>query len=670
MAYYYSNQRRRFLKYAGAGALGLSGLPGMLRAMTKPSPNRASSNFQPDVEMELVARQVSFPILPGTLTNVQKYYGKVLKGPTGCVLDLPGSYLGPVLRFTKGQKVRIHFRNELREPTITHWHGLHVPALMDGHPMYQLDNGETFVYEFEVDNRAATCAYHSHAHELTGSQVYQGLVGLITVSDEEEQKLVKLGLPTGDYDIPLAIQDKAFDGGNQLVYVQHMMERMTGFHGDRILINGKPNVELSVDSRVYRFRIGNLSNARIYKLAWGDGTPLTVIGTDGGLLERPITKPYVMLAPGERIDVWADFSGREVGAEIVLKSLPFSGVLPPMFAQMMEMMGGKGMGGMDHGMMGGGGGRGMGMGMMGSKGMGGMDHGMMMQMPMMKLPVGSEYPILKVKVTRKVSDSPTLPTQLSSFKRYEIKDTANPNKSIPIGISEGPMSMLMNGRPYKMDDVQEFEKIKVNSLQFIEIFHAHGSEGGSGGGSAQHGAAGQAPAASGEHGAAGGGGMGMGGQGMGGMGHSMMMGGGGQGMGGMGHGMMGGGMQGQGSEGQGGGQQGHAMSGGGGGMGGMGGGMGGMGGGMGMMFSMAHPIHLHGQQFQIIRRSIDMAEGEHYDTVKNGFINEGFKDVALVMPGERVAVIKPFDTFQGLFMYHCHNLEHEDMGMMREFLVV
>ena len=93
------------------------------------------------------------------------------------------------------------------------------------------------------------------------------------------------------------------------------------------------------------------------------------------------------------------------------------------------------------------------------------------------------------------------------------------------------------------------------------------------------------------------------------------------------------------------------------------------GGGMGMMMSMAHPIHLHGQQFQIVSRSISADEEADYATVRDGFIESGLKDVVLVMPGEKVRIIKPFQDFKGLFMYHCHNLEHEDMGMMRDFLV-
>ena len=90
--------------------------------------------------------------------------------------------------------------------------------------------------------------------------------------------------------------------------------QMVGFQGDHILVNGRPDYAIDVASRAYRLRILNGSNSRIYKLAWDDGSPITVIGVDGGLLERPETKPYVMLAPGERLDVWADFSGRSVGS--------------------------------------------------------------------------------------------------------------------------------------------------------------------------------------------------------------------------------------------------------------------------------------------------------------------------------------------------------------------
>ena len=97
-------------------------------------------------------------------------------------------------------------------------------------------------------------------------------------------------------------------------------------------------MRFDVASRAYRLRILNGSNSRVYKLAWDDASPIVVLGVDGGLLEGPETKPYVMLAPGERLDVWVDFSGRSVGSRIVMRSAPFSGVLPRMARGMMGGM--------------------------------------------------------------------------------------------------------------------------------------------------------------------------------------------------------------------------------------------------------------------------------------------------------------------------------------------
>ncbi len=579
----YNYSRRRFLGHSGLGLLALSGMPGVLRAMegmsamAKLAPIQASANFKPDVEFELYCKPADIGILQGNKTRVMQYTARLLQGPRHTLTELPGSYLGPLMRLYKGQKVRIHLLNGLSEPTIAHWHGLHVPAVADGHPVYAINTGEKMVYEFEVLNRAGMNMYHPHSHETTGKQVYHGLAGAILVNDDEE---AALELPSGGHEIPIVIQDRMFDNQNQLLYVHHMHDRMMGFHGDRILVNGTVDFNVDVESRAYRLRVLNGSNARIYKLAWDNGMPLTVLGVDGGLLERPVTKNYVMLAPGERLDVWADFSGIAVGVKVTLRSLPFTGAWPRMG---MRMHGGK-------------------------------------------LPLGGDYPIFTASVTRKVSDSPKMPAQLSSFKRYTVEETANPEKPVPIGISEGPMSMLLNGRPYAYNDALPFEKIPVDTVRLMEIFHAHGGG---------HGDAEEAKETQPEqHG--------------GGMGHGMMGGGMKREGGGMGHGMMGGGMK---------------HEGGGGGM------MGGMG-GMGMMMSMAHPIHLHGQQFQIISRSIDSVESEDYATVRDGFIDSGLKDTVLVMPGERVRIIKPFEHFKGLFMYHCHNLEHEDMGMMREFEII
>ena len=580
--------RRRFFAQTGAGLLAYAGLPGWLHAMEgmgempKMTPKKASANFHPDVEINLICKPSSVSILPGQPTQVLQYSGKLVKGPANTLTEIPGSYLGPVMRFEKGQKIRINLHNQLDEPTVTHWHGLHVPAEQDGHPLYAIDKDETLVYEFEMLNRASMNIYHPHPHNTTAKQVYHGLAGAILVNDDEERRLE---LPGGEYEVPIVIQDRLFDANNQLQYVRQMHDRMMGFYGDRILVNGRPDFKLDVASRAYRFRILNGSTARIYKLAWDDGhsdtsIPVTVIGTDGGLLETPVNKPYVMLAPGERLDVWADFSGRKVGSQLVLRSRSFSGVLPGMAERMMT--GKHGGDDQPHG----GGGHRMGMGMHGSA-----------------LPVGSDYPIFTVRVTKNISDSPALPNKLSTIKHYTLGDTANPNKPVPIAISEGPMRMVLNGRPYAYNDIQPSERIPFNTVQLMEIFHAHGGHGGD--------------KAQGEGGHR----MGMG------MRHSNDSGDGSPKMGGMG------------------------------------------GGGMGMMMAMAHPIHLHGQYFQVFSRTVSNSDSQSYASVKDGFIEGGWKDTVLVMPGERVKIIKPFQDFKGLYMYHCHNLEHEDMGMMRDFLV-
>lgn len=120
--------------------------------------------------------------------------------------------------------------------------------------MYAILQGEQYVYEFEVKNPAGTNWYHSHTHEMTARQVYQGLTGLITITDEAERKL---DLPSGEFDIPLVIQDRSFTSGNQLHYSLTMRQRMQGFLGDTILVNGQRNHVIPVKTRAYRLRILN-----------------------------------------------------------------------------------------------------------------------------------------------------------------------------------------------------------------------------------------------------------------------------------------------------------------------------------------------------------------------------------------------------------------------------
>jgi suppressor of ftsI len=536
-------QRRKLLKMASISAAAITLFPSLLTAKTGKINNQASLDFNPDVEIRLTEEAIKLPIFAGPKTNVWKVRGEVLKGDSSVITNDDNSYLAPTIRLSKGQKVRIYLQNNLPANSILHWHGLHVPSKMDGNPMYAIGAGESFVYEFEVLNRAGTYWYHAHTHGVTAKQIYSGLAGLFIVRDAEEQAL---DLPRGQFDVPIVIQDRSFDSQNQLQYTSHMMQKMQGFLGDQIMINGRPDFTLSVATRAYRLRLLNGSNSRIYKLAWDDGTPIKVIATDGGLLERPETVPYLMLAPAERREIWVDFSSKKVGSELTLRSTEFS-------------VGG-------HGMMGGMGG---GMGMRGRGGMGMMGGGMRGRGGIMggsnsSLPSGGDYPVLKIRITKKSSHKDKLPRRLSKITPLQIADADNKNSPRRITLSMRHMSALLNGRSYKMNDIREDEIIPVNTLQLMEFDNGY-----------------------------------------------------------------------------------HR-------------------GGMGM--SMPHPMHLHGEQFQILKREYSGSSAS-YNSVNKGLVDSGWKDTVLVMPGEKVTFLKPFNDFTGIFMYHCHNLEHEDMGMMRDFLV-
>ena len=542
-------RRRQFLKAAAAGAtttlLAGCGLPAMRTnprtARTAPSAgannviSTASSDFAPDVEIALRAQQGAVDIHTGGPTNVWTVTGDLLQGEPTALQPLPESYLGPTIRVRTGQKVRIHFTNDLSESSILHWHGLHVPAEMDGHPRFAINSGQTYVYEFEVRNRAGTYWYHPHPHGRTGPQVYAGMAGLFIVSDNEESAA---GLPSGEYDIPLVIQDRTLDGNNQLVYqasgmMGGMMNQMMGFLGQEVWVNGKPNYTLPVATRAYRLRLLNGSNSRIYKLGWDDGTPLTVIGTDGGLLESAVERPYVMLAPSERIELWVDFSDRPVGSDMTLRSLPFTAP---------EEMGGM-----------------MGMGRGGRMGSRAQANTALQQ--------GASFSILTVRIERETRETSARPTRLSTIDRLSLVDAANARNPRTIALRmRMPGGWTLNGRTFEMTAVARDEIVQLGSTEVWEFVNQ-------------------------------GGGMGMG----------------------------------------------------------------------GMM--LPHPMHVHGESFQVLERKVDSSTRAMWETVSAGYVDEGWKDTVLVMPGERVKILRRFKEYAGLYIYHCHNLEHEDMGMMRNFRV-
>ncbi len=246
-----------------------------------------------------------------------------------------GSSPGPTIRARRGEDARITLYNNLPEETIVHWHGLIVPEEADGHPRYAIPSGASYDYGVPVKQRALTAWYHPHAHHRTAAQIHMGLAGFFIVSDDEEDALE---LPAGPREILLMIQDRRSDAGAGFDYSPSGDDLLTGMLGDTVFCNGTRAARLRVTADTYRFRILNASQARVYQLALSAGTPLTVIGNDGGLLPAAAEVESVYLGVGERVDLLLDFSRVEVGRRLMLRSLPFSTpVSSGRFPQGMEM---------------------------------------------------------------------------------------------------------------------------------------------------------------------------------------------------------------------------------------------------------------------------------------------------------------------------------------------
>jgi FtsP/CotA-like multicopper oxidase with cupredoxin domain len=204
---------------------------------------------------------------------------------------------GPTLRAKKGDTLVVKVKNDLKESTVIHWHGIQLPAEMDGTDSVQrpIAPGEEFEYRFIVPD-AGTFWYHSHQNET--EQMERGMYGALIV--EEESALVT------DYDRVLMIDDmnltneNGFKVGNLLT---RWIERHDGREGNILLINGKENYQIQMNAgQTERWRLINASSARYFRLFLG-GRKFKLIATDGGLLEYPIELTELMLVPGERAEI-------------------------------------------------------------------------------------------------------------------------------------------------------------------------------------------------------------------------------------------------------------------------------------------------------------------------------------------------------------------------------
>ena len=297
--------------------------------------------------------------------------------PESTIWGYEGTVPGPTIEAERGHPVTVEWRNELTGPlpvvvtdapehadangvpvqcvpglsggtpdpnaaalsghAVVHLHGGLTPAVYDGWAENLIAPGQSVVFHYPMDQRAALLWYHDHVMGITRFDVYAGLAGMWVIRDEGEREL---GLPEGPpFEIPILIQDRNFDldgDGRLSGRLLHktdpeVMEAFPPF----TVVNGKVWPMLEVQPAVYRLRMLNGSNARTYRLVlFKGGVPqldrMTQIGTDHGLLRAPVHLPSqgLVLASAERADVLVDFSDLESGTELTLYNTaiaPFDG---------------------------------------------------------------------------------------------------------------------------------------------------------------------------------------------------------------------------------------------------------------------------------------------------------------------------------------------------------
>lgn len=297
-----------------------------------PVPSVVTSS--PSQPIEIVAR-----------TTSSRFHRDQPKVPTMAYND--ESYLGPTIEAHVGEQTTVHYRSELgkhifaadldtslhgvaeryRDEPVTsmHLHGGATPPQFDGNPeRLMLPHHGTALFEFPNRQEAGHLWYHDHAMAITRANVYAGLAGMYFLRDDHDTGTPQnpLGLPAGEYEIPLILQEKIFrpDGHQSLrstpVVPQGMWEG--GAVGDRGLVNGKVWPKMTVARGLYRFRLINAASFSVWNLFFSNRMRFWVIGNEGGLLNAPVATRSFQAAPGERFDLLVDFGSLAPGETVDL----------------------------------------------------------------------------------------------------------------------------------------------------------------------------------------------------------------------------------------------------------------------------------------------------------------------------------------------------------------
>jgi len=207
---------------------------------------------------------------------------------------------GPVIRTRRGQRIRVHFVNELDEPSTVHWHGIRIDNKMDGVSgltQAPVPPGGSFDYDFVAPDAGT---YWYHAHHQTWNQAPRGLAGVLIVEEDE------VVVPP-ERDLILALSDWSLDEDGVLktdTFGSAYAFSHAGRLGNWLTVNGvsKPDIPMRV-GQWHRLRLINMSSARILDIS-PERLGATVVALDGQPLEQARTvSGNVQLAPAQRMDL-------------------------------------------------------------------------------------------------------------------------------------------------------------------------------------------------------------------------------------------------------------------------------------------------------------------------------------------------------------------------------
>ena len=270
------------------------------------------SSLPHTVEVTLTAAPARLSLVPGSVSDVYAYNGLVP---------------GPTLEVREGDRVIVHFRNDLPEASTIHWHGIHLPANQDGSPLDPIAAGEKHDYVFTIKpGTAGTYWYHPHLHQRTGYQIAKGLFGAIVVHAMHDP------LPVSLPEKVLILTDNRFLPDGSIDFpdphsVEGEIDEENGREGNVLFVNGQVMPKISIRSgEVQRWRVINASAARVYRLAI-PGQTLLHVGNDGGLFERPVDVKEIVLANSERVEILVRGTAPP-GTRTTLEALPYDRYAP------------------------------------------------------------------------------------------------------------------------------------------------------------------------------------------------------------------------------------------------------------------------------------------------------------------------------------------------------